>query len=178
MSQLDFNQLLELNCFSEDVKMREHASDELERNYGCEIKCIEMSKSVIFAHHARGCTIAAAKLCDNVIIYQNVTIGSNLKYNKTTSEWENVGNPILANNVIVADGAKILGPVVIGENTVVAAGSIITKDIPANSIAYGINQFKEKDLNYDYLYNDKMISGHDLIKENQLLIEAFKKRNK
>jgi serine O-acetyltransferase len=47
--------------------------------------------------------------------------------------------PILAEGVIVADGAKVLGPIVIGENTVIGTGAIITKDVPPNSIAYGVN---------------------------------------
>lgn len=65
-----------------------------------------MDKSVLFAHHARGCTIVAAKIYKNVIIYQNVTISSNLRYNKVLNKWENIGSPILAENVIVADGVN------------------------------------------------------------------------
>lgn len=80
-----------------------------------------------------------------------------MKFNKVSDEWENVGNPIIGKNVIIADGAKILGPIIIGENTVVAAGAIITKDVPANSVAYGVNQFKPKDANCDLIYNSKMI---------------------
>ena len=99
----------------------------------------------------------AAKICENVVILQNVTIGSNLRFNKMDNEWENVGNPIIDKNVIIADRAKIFGPIIIGENSVVAAGAIITKDIPANSIAYGVNQFKPKDNNYDLIFNSNNI---------------------
>lgn len=42
-----------------------------------------MDKSVLFSHHARGCTIVAAKIYKNILIYQNVTIGSNMRYNRT-----------------------------------------------------------------------------------------------
>ena len=125
-----FEELLKINCFSLDKKARTEASDLLERLYSCEINCMEIDKSVRFAHHGRGCTIVAAKICENVVIFQNVTIGSNMKYNKINNQWENVGNPIIARNVIIADGAKILGPIIIGENSVIAAGAIITKDIP------------------------------------------------
>jgi serine O-acetyltransferase len=76
-----------------------------------------------------------------------------MKFNKVTSEWENIANPIICKNVIIADGAKILGPIIIGEDSVVAAGAIITKDIPANSVAYGVNQFRAKNADYDLLYN-------------------------
>lgn len=106
MKNLTFEELLELNCFSEDMVARAKAADVLEQRYCCEIRCANMDKSVFFAHHARGCTIVAAKICKGVVIYQNVTIGSNMRYNKIRKEWENVGSPILAENVIVADGAK------------------------------------------------------------------------
>ena len=134
-----------------------------------------MDESVLFAHHARGCTIVAAKICKGVVIYQNVTLGSNMKYNKLTGEWENVGSPILAENVIVSDGAKILGPIIIGKNTVVGAGAIITKDIPANSVAYGINQYRPKDSDYDFVYNSNMVSGEEIMKIDEARIAEFDK---
>ncbi|WP_244165437.1 serine O-acetyltransferase [Flavobacterium phragmitis] len=136
-----------------------------------------MDKSVLFAHHGRGCTIVASKICENVVIFQNVSIGANLKYNKITDEWENVGNPIIARNVIIADGAKILGPIVIGENSVIGAGSIITKNIPANSIAYGVNKFKPKDKNYDFIFNANMIDPQKIIEVNKKLVSEFNARN-
>lgn len=168
-----FEELLKINCFSLDKKARTEASDLLERLYSCEINCMEIDKSVRFAHHGRGCTIVAAKICENVVIFQNVTIGSNMKYNKINNEWENVGNPIIARNVIIADGAKILGPIIIGENSVIAAGAIITKDIPKNSIAYGVNKYKAKDPNYDLVFNENMINSKKIIEANNRLIEKF-----
>ncbi len=80
-----FEQLLKINCFSS----RKEAAEELEKLYSCEINCIEIDESVRFAHHARGCTIIAAKICENVVIFQNVTIGTNMRYNKVNNEWEN-----------------------------------------------------------------------------------------
>ncbi|MDR1170302.1 MAG: hypothetical protein LBK97_05665, partial [Prevotellaceae bacterium] len=88
-------------------------------------------------------------------------------------EWENIGNPIICKNVIIADGAKVLGPVIIGENSVVAAGAIITKDIPANSVAYGVNRFKNKDAGYDLIYNPDMIKFEKLVEANQKFIANF-----
>lgn len=164
MENMTFEELLNINCFSEDKIEQRRAAELLEKNYCCEIHCPDMDKSVLFAHHARGCTIVAAKICKGVVIYQNVTLGSNMKYNKATEEWENVGSPILDENVIVSDGAKILGPVIIGKNTVVGAGAIITKNIPENSIAYGVNQYKPKDPNYDLVFNRNMISGEEIMK--------------
>jgi serine O-acetyltransferase len=100
-----------------------------------------------------------------------------MKYNKINGEWENIGNPIVCRNVVIADGAKILGPIIIGENSFVATGAIITKDVPANSIVYGVNNFKGKDINYDFVYNPNMIKFGKLIEANNKLIEKFNKEN-
>lgn len=170
-----FEKLVKINCYSKHKLLQKAAGNLLEKFYGCEIRCAEMDKSVLFAHHARGCTIIAAKICENVVIFQNVTIGTNMKYNKVNNEWENIGNPIIAKNVVIADGAKILGPIVIGENSVIGAGAIVTKDMPANHIAYGVNQFKPKDVNYDLVFNVNMLNFKKLIEANNILVEKFNK---
>jgi serine O-acetyltransferase len=175
MENMTFEDLLQINCFGEDAAQRGKAADLLEQRYCCEIHCADMDKSVLFAHHARGCTVVAAKLCKNVVIYQNVTIGSNMRYNKVQGLWENVGTPILAENVVVADGAKILGPIIIGENTVIGAGAIITKSIPANSIAYGVNQYKPKSPDYDLVFNSNMLSCEEIMKVNAERVAEFDK---
>jgi len=168
-----FDKLVKINCYSKNKILKKAAANLLEKFYCCEINCTEIDKSVLFAHHARGCTIVASKVCENVVIFQNVTIGSNLKFNKVSNEWENMGNPIIGKNAVIADGAKILGPIIIGENSVVAAGAIITKDIPANSIAYGVNQFKPKNADYDLIYHSNMINSENIIEANKKLIVKF-----
>lgn len=175
MESMTFEELLNTNCFSEDEMKREKAAELLEKYYCCEIHCPDIDKSVLFAHHARGCTIVAAKLCKGVVIYQNVTLGSNMKYDKVKQEWQNVGSPILDENVIVSDGAKILGPVVIGKNTVIGAGAIITIDIPENSVAYGVNQYKPKNPNCDLVFNVNMISGEEIMKIDRQRVIDFNK---
>jgi serine O-acetyltransferase len=172
--EMTFEELLEINCFPEDEAARKKAADLLEWRYCCEIRCADMDRSVLFAHHARGCTIVAAKICKNVVIYQNVTIGSNMRYNKAQAKWENVGSPIIAENVIIANGAKILGPIIIGENSVIGAGAIVTKDIPANSVAYGVNQYKPKSPDYDLIYNRNNISGEEIMKVDEVRVAEFR----
>ena len=173
MEQISFQELVKINCFSDDKEKKMQAARLLEQRYCCEINCADMDESVLFAHHARGCTIVAAKICKHVVIYQNVTLGSNMRYHKIQGKWENVGTPILADGVIVLDGAKILGPVIIGENTVVAAGAIITRDIPKNSIAYGVNQYKPKKPDYDIAYNANMIAPEEIMRVNAERVAAF-----
>ncbi|ANZ63578.1 serine acetyltransferase [Secundilactobacillus paracollinoides] len=169
----DFNTLLNDNCFSDDPEVQRAAASELEHNFGAEIMCQDMAHSVQFAHHAKGCIIAAAKLSENVVIYQNVTIGSNMKFNKLTQEWEKMGNPVIGKNVVIADGAKILGPVIIGDNTVIGANAMITKDVPANSVAFGVNQVKPKDPNYDLIFHMPMPTPADVIAASQTLIDRY-----
>ncbi|MDR1568466.1 MAG: serine acetyltransferase [Streptococcaceae bacterium] len=175
LDSIDFEELVEINCFSENAADKAKAAELLEKDYNCQIVIQDMARDVKFAHHARGSIIIAAKLSRNVVIMQNVTIDTNMRYNKLTEQWENVGNPILDENVIVADGAKILGPVIIGENTVIGAGAIVTKDIPANSVAFGVNSYKPKDPNYDLLFNDKMLNPKEIIAINNQRIEQFKR---
>jgi serine O-acetyltransferase len=175
-----FDKLIKMNCYSKNKLFKKLASNLLEKLYGCEINCPEIDKSVLFAHHARGCTTIPAKIYENVVIFQNVTIGSNMRYNKIRREWENIGNPVICKNVVIGDGAKILGPIIIGENSVVAAGAIITKDVPADSLAYGVNKWKPKDNGYDLIFNKNMIqdlrSHEKIIEANNDLIEKCEKK--
>lgn len=168
-----FRSILKINCHSKNNVLRAIAKNLLEKWYSCEVHCLDMHPSVLFAHHGRGCTIVAAKICENAVIFQNVTIGTNLRYHKPSKQWENMGCPIIGKNAIIADGAKILGPIIIGENTVVGAGAIITKDIPANSIAFGVNQFKPKNEAYDLIFNPNMISPDKLIQANANLVAQY-----
>jgi serine O-acetyltransferase len=175
IENMTFEELLKINCYSKDLAEKAKAAELLEWRYGCEIHCPDIDETVLFAHHARGCTIVAAKICKNVVIYQNVTLGSNMRYNKIEAKWENVGSPILAESVIVSDGAKILGPITIGENTVIGAGAIVTKNIPANSIAYGVNKYKPKDESYDLVFNPNMISGEEIMRVDEERVAEFDK---
>ena len=45
---------------------------------------------------------------------------------------------IIGNNVWIGSGANILPGVSIGDNSIIGAGSVVIKDIPANSVAVGI----------------------------------------
>ena len=86
--------------------------------------------------HLVGIVISrAATIGNNCTIYQNVTIGSkNYKEGdgKTKSNYPTIGD-----NSIIYAGAVIVGPVTIGKNCVIGANSVVTSDIPDNSIAVG-----------------------------------------
>ncbi|MDR1187047.1 MAG: hypothetical protein LBK95_06275 [Bifidobacteriaceae bacterium] len=168
-----FEELLHDNCFAVDERVRQAAAERLEQLYNCQIGVVEMDRSVIFAHHARGCTIMAAKICEGAVIFQNVTIGVNPRFNKRTGEWENVGNPIIGPYVTIADGAKIFGPVTVGADSFVSAGALVTRDIPPGSLVFGVNQIEPKDPGIDYVYHDPMIDPEVLMAVNRRRIAEF-----
>ena len=86
-----------------------------------------------------GCVIGAFK---NIKIGNNVRCGANTLI--TDSDWHlddpRIGNPsdvIIEDNVWLGEGVKVLKGVTIGENSIVGAGSVVSKSIPANVIAAG-----------------------------------------
>lgn len=86
-----------------------------------------------------GTTIGAFK---SIIIGNEVKCGANTLI--TDGDWhledERSGEPkqvILHNNVWLGEGVKVLKGVTIGENSVIGAGSVVTKSIPANVVAAG-----------------------------------------
>ena len=71
----------------------------------------------------------------------------------------------IGNNVWIGTGAVILPGVTIGDNSVIGAGSVVTKDIPANVVAVGnpcrvIREIGEKD--YEFYHKDMRIEKEDL----------------
>ena len=78
--------------------------------------------------HSYGVVINSAVRCGKgVKIEHLVTIGA-----------EGDESPILGDNVFVGAGAKIIGPITIGNNVKIGANAVVTKDIPPNTTAVGI----------------------------------------
>lgn len=65
---------------------------------------------------------------ENVTIRQCTTIGNSTPFS---------GCPIIEDNVDIGANVVIIGNIVIGENSTIGAGSVLTKDIPANSVVVG-----------------------------------------
>lgn len=85
-----------------------------------------------FIDHGMGVVIGeTAEIGDDVLIYQGVVLGG------TTLKKEK-RHPTIGNKVIIGTGAIILGPVLIGDNSRIGAGSVVISDIPANATAVGI----------------------------------------
>ena len=85
-----------------------------------------------FIDHGMGVVIGETTVIgDNCSIYQGVTLGG-------TGKDVGKRHPTLGNNVMVGAGAKVLGPFTIGDNSKIAAGAVVLKEIPDESTAVGV----------------------------------------
>lgn len=90
---------------------------------------LDIPRSVTFPHGISGIFISVgAKLGENCVIFQQVTIGSN-----TLEGSKRQGSPVLEDNVFVGAGAKIIGGVTVGAGSRVAAGCALSEDVPPDS---------------------------------------------
>nr|WP_295006198.1 serine O-acetyltransferase [uncultured Dechloromonas sp.] len=85
-----------------------------------------------FIDHGAGVVIGeTAEVGDDVTLYHGVTLGG-------TSWNKGKRHPTLADGVVVGAGAKILGPIRIGERVRVGANSVVVKDVPAERTVVGV----------------------------------------
>ncbi|OFI05077.1 serine acetyltransferase [Clostridium acetireducens DSM 10703] len=86
----------------------------------------------LFIDHGMGVVIGeTAEVGDNVTLYHGVTLGG-------TGKDTGKRHPTVGNDVFIGSGAKVLGPVVIGDGVKVGANSVILKDVPAHVTVVGI----------------------------------------
>jgi serine O-acetyltransferase len=85
-----------------------------------------------FIDHGMGVVIGeTAEIGDDVMIYHGVTLGG-----RTLQQVKR--HPTIGNRVTVGAGAKVLGPLRIGDDSAIGANAVVTHDVPAESIAIGI----------------------------------------
>lgn len=85
-----------------------------------------------FIDHGMGVVIGeTTEIGDNVTLYQGVTLGG-------TGKDKGKRHPTLGNNIVVGAGAKVLGPIKIGDNSKIGAGAVVLKDVPPNSTVVGV----------------------------------------
>lgn len=110
----------------------------------------------LFIDHGMGVVIGeTAEVGDNVTIYHGVTLGG-------TGKDKGKRHPTVKDNVIIGAGAKVLGPITIGNNVKVGANSVVLKDVPDNATAVGmpakiIIKDKKKDNNTKDSQKDNVI---------------------
>ncbi len=85
-----------------------------------------------FIDHGMGIVIGeTAEIGDDVLMYHQVTLGGR-------SRGRFKRHPTIGNNVLLGAGAKIIGPITIGDGTKIGANALVVKDVPPNSVVTGI----------------------------------------
>ncbi len=139
-------------CVAPDVKLGEGVKlSKFINLYGCEIgdetkigAFVEIQKN---ATVGRRCKISSHTfVCEGVTIEDNVFIGHGVMFIndmlsarderqgglQTEADWK-VERTVVKKGASIGSGATILANVTIGENAIVGAGSVVTKDVPANA---------------------------------------------
>lgn len=85
-----------------------------------------------FIDHGTGVVIGeTAEIGDDCTLYHGVTLGG--------TTWEKgKRHPTLKDNVVVGAGAKVLGPIVVGEGARVGSNAVVTKDVPEGATVVGV----------------------------------------
>ena len=143
-------------CIAPDVKLGKDVKlSKFVNIYGCEVgdetkigAFVEIQKN---ARVGRRCKISSHTfICEGVDIEDNVFIGHSVTFindsypRATTSEgglqteadWK-VEKTIVRKGASIGSGSTIMSRLTIGENAIVGAGSVVTKDVPPNAIVAG-----------------------------------------
>lgn len=85
----------------------------------------------IFIDHGAGVVIGeTAEIGENVTLYQGVTLGG-------TGFQSGKRHPSVGDNVTIGSGAKLLGPLTVGDNAKIGANTVVVEDVPPNSTVVG-----------------------------------------
>ena len=145
-----------LNSIADDVKLGENVRlSKFINLYGCQVgdetkigAFVEIQKN---ATVGKRCKISSHTfICEGVVIEDNVFIGHGVTFTndsfprattsdgqlQTEADWS-VERTVIKKGASIGSGATILPNTVIGENAIVGAGSVVTKDVPANAIVAG-----------------------------------------
>jgi acetyltransferase-like isoleucine patch superfamily enzyme len=144
------------NCIAEDVKLGADVRlSKFINLYGCEVgdetkigAFVEIQKNAIVGKH---CKISSHTfICEGVIIEDDVFIGHGVTFTndtyprattmngslQTEADWK-VERTVIRKGASVGSGVTILSNINVGENAIVGAGSVVTKDVPPNTIVAG-----------------------------------------
>ena len=88
----------------------------------------------LFIPHPQGPVIGAWSIGSNATIFQGVTLGAK----HLAFDFDRSSRPVLGNNITIGAGAKVLGGILIGSNSVVGANSVVISDVPSNCVVVGV----------------------------------------
>ena len=119
-------------CYEHDHKfLARYISQRTRHKTGIEIHPGAKIGKRLVIDHGMGIMIGeTAEIGDDCLLYQGVTLGG-------TGKEAGKRHPTIGNNVLVGSGAKVLGPFKVGDNSRVAANSVVLREIPENSTAVG-----------------------------------------
>jgi acetyltransferase-like isoleucine patch superfamily enzyme len=142
-------------CIAPDVKLGQNVKlSKFINLYGCEIgdntkigAFVEIQKN---ASVGRNCKISSHTfVCEGVTIEDEVFIGHGVTFIndsyprattggvlQTESDWK-LESTLIRKRASIGSGVTILSNVTVGENAIVGAGSMVTKDVPANAVVAG-----------------------------------------
>jgi acetyltransferase-like isoleucine patch superfamily enzyme len=143
-------------CIAPDVKLGQGVKlSKFINLYGCEIgdntkigAFVEIQKN---AKVGNNCKISSHTfICEGVTIEDNAFVGHSVTFIndsyprstatdgqlQTEKDWK-VERTLVKKGASIGSGSTVLSNVVIGENAIVGAGSVVTKDVPANAVAAG-----------------------------------------
>jgi serine O-acetyltransferase len=90
------------------------------------------------------------------MLYHGVTLGGR------TRDATGKRHPTLGNGVVVGAGAKILGPIMVGTNTVIGANAVVTKDAPNDSILVGVPAKARRRSDHDDFSDLRVVSDYSI----------------
>ncbi|MGH8673980.1 MAG: serine O-acetyltransferase [Burkholderiales bacterium] len=86
----------------------------------------------VFIDHGMGVVIGeTAQIGDDVTLYHGVTLGG-------TSWNKGKRHPTLGKGVVIGAGAKVLGPITVGDGAKIGSNAVVVKDVPANATVVGV----------------------------------------
>lgn len=102
------------------------------RSTGIEIHPGAVIGDRVFIDHGMGVVIGETAVVGNdVTIYQGVTLGG-------TGKETGKRHPTIGNNVMIASGAKVLGPFRVGDCAKIGAGAVVLKEVPIGATVVGV----------------------------------------
>ena len=120
-------------CYEHNLKLLARAISQISRHRtGIEIHPGAKIGKRLVIDHGMGIVIGeTAEVGDDCLIYHGVTLGG-------TGKESGKRHPTIGNNVLIGTGAKVLGPFTVGDNSRIAANSVVLKEIPPDSTAVGV----------------------------------------